>query len=255
MGEGALCLGMFAIAAVLHGATGTGFPIVTTAALMLLLPLKSSIVLLLLPTLVVNLLSIGGEGRLLAVPRGSAALAVASVAGSLLGMRLLFVVDPAWLQLALAMAVGFQLLRARAAPTPRAPGLTPGRSIAFGFAAGLLGGPTNAMSPVLMTYLLAAVRDKHAVARAANLCFLLGKVSQAAALLWAGERLLDPGLLLFALPASGLAAVFLRYGVALRERMSARLFRRINLTLQGLLAAALLARSVPAALRMLGIGA
>ena len=48
----------------------------------------------------------------------------------------------------------------------------------FGVSAGLLGGLTNAMGPVLMIYTLESKFTKKEIIQASNICFLVGKIFQ-----------------------------------------------------------------------------
>ena len=48
----------------------------------------------------------------------------------------------------------------------------------FGLLAGVIGGATNAMSTILMMYLLSASDDKNTIAKVGNMCYFLGKVAQ-----------------------------------------------------------------------------
>lgn len=50
--------------------------------------------------------------------------------------------------------------------------------IVFGLSAGILGGLTNVMAPVLIIYSLESKYSKSDIIQASNLCFLLGKIIQ-----------------------------------------------------------------------------
>ena len=50
--------------------------------------------------------------------------------------------------------------------------------VLFGFLAGVIGGSTNAMSPILLIFLLSETEDKNRIAKASNLCYLLAKIVQ-----------------------------------------------------------------------------
>lgn len=47
----------------------------------------------------------------------------------------------------------------------------------------MVSGATNAMSPILLIYLFSKTDDKNTIAKASNLCYLLGKVVQVV-MLW-----------------------------------------------------------------------
>ena len=153
----ALLLGVFAPAAVLHGMVGIGFPLITTAALALFMPMPQAVALTLLPTLLLNLTSLLPLHSLPAMIRRYALLALASVVGSLLGVYLLLILPAAWLQLALALATGFYVLHSLLRDLPAPPRGLPA-TLLLGLLAGVVGGATNAMSSILMMVLRAQSR-------------------------------------------------------------------------------------------------
>lgn len=48
----------------------------------------------------------------------------------------------------------------------------------FGSLAGIIGGATNAMSPILMMYLFSETDTKHKIVKVSNICYFLGKIVQ-----------------------------------------------------------------------------
>lgn len=185
---------VFLLAGVLHGITGMGFPLLATAALALVMPMPKVVALVALPSLLLSLLVV------IKVPKGAPFdikrvakefgyyaktyryLATASVVGSILGVWLLSVLPMAWLLLLMATVTlyyatsGFLALFGKAKPIAIAPNAK--NSVMFGFLAGLVGGATNAMSPILLMFLLAESDDKNRIAKASNLCYLLAKIVQ-----------------------------------------------------------------------------
>jgi len=241
-------IAVFAIASVLHGVTGIGFPIMTTAALALFMPLKSAILITLFPTLIINVLSFLSGHKASDVIRSSAPLALSSTVGSLLGVQLLFWVQQSYLLLVLALATFFYVYsavfrEAKIASPSR------GGTLAYGMLAGLVGGPTNAMSPVLMMFLLSTSEDKNTISQSANLCFLLGKLSQLVIFSLYGEALFEPKLLSMTLGLTLISVIFLNVGFALRRRISVVRFKHIIIIVLALLAVSL---SVKAVTHLLG---
>lgn len=225
---------IFAAAALLHGMSGIGFPLITTSVLSLSHTMQQAVVLTLLPTLLINGISMaGGTHGFVQIVRDYGWLAVGSVAGSLLGVRLLLLLPSAPLQLALAVVI---MLYIALSLKPRQWQLPQGGAAAllFGLAAGVVGGATNAMSPVLMMYLLAVSRDQNRIAQAANLCFFLGKLTQLA-VLYPHLAALHPADIRVAAYGSLLAVVFLWMGSKLRQRVSYLVFRRLSLLILGVL--------------------
>ena len=104
-------------------------------------------------------------------------LALTSLLGSILGAKLLLWVDSAYILLLLAAVIGFYVVSSLLGKQIRLPDTKP-VLIAVGFGAGVIGGSTNAMSTVLMMYLLSASDDKNTIAKVGNMCYFLGKIAQ-----------------------------------------------------------------------------
>ncbi len=176
-------IAIFIIAGFLHGISGLGFPLVTTAALVSVYPLPHVIILVLFPTMAMNLISwLAGGGKSLKQNaiyylRHYWLLALTALAGSLFGARLLTWLNPAYLMLMLAMVIWFYVGTALLGRRIHLPQTRP-VLIAVGLIAGMVGGATNAMSPILLMYLLSASDDKNTIAKVGNLCYLIGKVAQ-----------------------------------------------------------------------------
>ncbi|MBC8945951.1 MULTISPECIES: sulfite exporter TauE/SafE family protein [Xenorhabdus] len=226
---------LFITAALLHGISGIGFPIASTTALSLFMPLKEAVVLALWPTLLVNVLSVISGGKIGPILHKYSLLALFSLLGSFIGAKLLFLINPAYLQLLLSGFIGFYIINNVRSDNFRLPA-SPIILALFGLVAGVIGGATNAMSPILIMCLLAMSNDLHEIARAANLCFLLGKFSQLVVLRNEAFELFSSDYLWPVLLLIGLSVLFLFIGTRLRTRISAQHFRWLMLILLGVLA-------------------
>lgn len=233
MPSAALLALVLAGAALLHGMVGIGVTLIPTAVLAMTMDMQRAVVLTLIPMLLINLLSLVGGRSLGLVLRRYGVLAVCSVIGSLIGVQLLLLLPQAWLQLSLAVVMALYVFSAVwqvRLVLPRHPLV----GAAFGLAGGVVGGAANAMSAVLMMYLLAQSQDKDEIAQAANLCFALGKLAQ----LW----MLWPILTHMAIPLplllwpSVAAVAALLLGVWLRRRIPFQRFRQLSLVILSLLA-------------------
>lgn len=146
-------------------------------------PLQHAIVLVIFPSLVVNVMTwlVGGERtiwqNLIYYGRHYWLLALTSLLGSILGAKLLLWVDSAYILLLLAAVIAFYVVSSLLGKQIRLPNTKP-MLIAVGFGAGVIGGSTNAMSTILMMYLLSASDDKNTIAKVGNMCYFLGKVAQ-----------------------------------------------------------------------------
>ncbi len=229
---------IIAFAALVHGTIGIGFPLIATPLLAIFTDVRSAILLLVIPTMVINVANIlsGGQWR-----RSIAVywpLAVYGMIGSALGTQLLVVVSPEPFRPMLALmlvvylnaerlGVGFYWVHQR----PRL------AFAVFGLIAGLLAGTVNVMLPALIIFALEVRMPKTVMIQVFNFCFLFGKLVQGAVLVQAG--LMTFGTLKESLPLAGLGLVVMLAGMRIRDRIPATTYRRWLRRLLAVLAALL----------------
>lgn len=230
---------VFALASLLHGISGLGVTLVTTTALASIYPLPYAIVLTIFPSLLLNAMTwLAGGGRtiwqnFIYYGRRYWLLALTSLLGSILGAKLLLWVDSAYILLVLAAVIGFYVISSLLGKQIRLPDTKP-VLIGVGFSAGLIGGATNAMSTILMMYLLSASDDKNTVAKVGNMCYFLGKIAQIIVL---REPLmaLSSGEWQIIVLLSVLSIVALLVGIRLRRYLPQARFRQLILVILTLL--------------------
>ena len=170
---------IFFFAAIFHGSIGTGFPMIATPLLALITDLQSAIILTLIPTVLVNLVSIISEGNPLAAVKQHLPLALYALLGSSLGTFLLISLNSEIFKSLLAVAILIYLfidkIQFKLSWIRQKQQLS---KLIFGTSAGLLGGLTNVMAPVLIIYSLESRHTKTQIIQANNLCFLFGKLIQ-----------------------------------------------------------------------------
>lgn len=170
---------IFLFAALIHGSIGFGFPMVATPLLALVTDIETAIILTLIPNLLVNLVSIGTEGNILHAFRRHFSLALLAMAGSAIGTQILILSGSEIFKALLAVAIILYLLSDKIKLN-----LSWVREHSklsrwvFGISAGILGGLTNVMAPVLIVYSLESEHSKSDTIQASNFCFLLGKIIQ-----------------------------------------------------------------------------
>lgn len=174
---------LFLIASLLHGITGMGFPLITIGALSGIYGLTGAVVLVLVPTAVLNLIAwFGGAGGVwhnaTFYLKKYWSLVLVSILGSALGAYLLLVVNSAYLMLALAVVVLWYAITSLMGKKITLPNTTTSL-VVIGFVAGVVGGATNAMSSVLLMYLLSMTDDKDVIIKVGNLCYFVNKIVQA----------------------------------------------------------------------------
>lgn len=207
-----------AAAALVHGTLGVGFPMVATPLLALMTDVRSAVLLLVVPTVVLNITNICVGGRWKQSIGRYWPLAVYGTAGSVLGTHLLIVMDPRPFKLLLAAMLLLYLntgrLNIRMAWVRRRPQLA---FAVFGLSAGVLGGTVNVMLPALVILALELKLEKTVTVQVFNFCFLFGKLAQGAVFAAQGRLVQE-----VATPALGfalLALVVATAGIWLRSRI------------------------------------
>lgn len=234
-----LLLVIFAFASLLHGISGLGVTLVTTTALASIYPLPQAIVLVIFPSLLLNAMTwLSGGGRSIwqnftYYGRRYWLLALTSLLGSILGAKLLLWVDSAYILLLLAAVIAFYVSTALLGKQIRLPNTKP-VLIIVGVSAGIIGGSTNAMSTILMMYLLSASDDKNTLAKVGNMCYLLGKVAQIIVLREPIMALSNVEWQLIAL-LSVISVAALLVGIRLRRYLPQARFRQLILLILTLL--------------------
>ncbi|MDO4441995.1 MAG: sulfite exporter TauE/SafE family protein [Moraxella sp.] len=175
-------IALFLVASLLHGIAGMGFPLITIGALSSPYGLTEAIIIVLVPTAILNLIAwlFGGGSvwyNFSHYLKKYWALVLVSVISSALGAYLLLVMNSAYLMLALAVAVLWYAITSLLGKKIVLPdNLT--SLVVVGFIAGVIGGATNAMSSVLLMYLLSISDDKYTIIKLGNLCYFVNKLAQ-----------------------------------------------------------------------------
>ena len=228
-----LLLAIFALASLLHGISGLGVTLVTTTALASIYPLPHAIVLVIFPSLLLNAMTwLAGGGRsiwqnFIYYGRRYWLLALTSLLGSMLGAKLLLWIDSAYILLVLAAVIGFYVGSSLLGKQIRLSN-TKSVLIIVGFSAGIIGGATNAMSTILMMYLLSASDDKNTIAKVGNMCYFLGKLAQIIVLREPIMALSSGEWQLIAI-LCGLSIAALLVGIRLRRYLPQARFRQLIL--------------------------
>ena len=230
-----LLIAIFALASLLHGISGLGVTLVTTTALASIYPLPHAIVLVIFPSLLLNAMTwLAGGGRtiwqnFIYYGRRYWLLALTSLLGSMLGAKLLLWIDSAYILLMLAAVIGFFVISSVLGKQIRLPNTKP-VLIMVGLSAGIIGGATNAMSTILMMYLLSASDDKNTVAKVGNMCYFLGKIAQII-ILREPIMALSGGEWQLIILLSILSIVMLLIGIRLRRYLPQARFRQLILVI------------------------
>lgn len=167
------------IAALVQGSIGVGFLMLATPILATFTDIKTAIIYLLFPAIVVNLMSIKKEGSFLEAFKKFYKLAIFSLIGSAIGTYILIYSNSEIFKILLAFSILFYLffnkLNIKLSWVYRKKSLS---RVVFGTGTGLLGGLTNVMSVTLLIYSLESKFSKKETIQAANMCFLSSKIIQ-----------------------------------------------------------------------------
>lgn len=230
-----IIIAIFFVSSVFHGMTGIGVTLIATTALASFLPMREVLMLTVLPCLFVNLVVFLDGGKVGYYFKKYGLLALLSFIGSWFGAKLVYIILSDVLILALGiLIVGYVAMQFIAMRTGRnftLPNNQP-TLIVVGLLAGILGGATNTMSPLLVMYLLSATSHladpKMEMIKSSNLCYVVGKIAQIFVL--APAMLIKPtqDLLLYG-AISIISVLTLSVGFYFRHKISVAVFKKMTL--------------------------
>lgn len=176
-------LGICILAALLHGLSGFGFPMMSTAVLSNQYPLSVAVTIVIIPCLALNLLMLNADPQYRFLNsiqyylKAYWPLILSSLVGSLIGVQLLLWLNEGYLKLLLGAVIIFYVFdQFRTQPFQTGQGVL--SMLCFGLLAGIIGGATNAMAPFLMMYLLSRQLSKVDIVIISNLSFVASKIIQ-----------------------------------------------------------------------------
>lgn len=231
------------LAAFVKGAIGFGFPTLGTPLLALAVDVKSAVALLVIPNLVMDSLQLRRSGPSGDAPRRLAPLLLFTMIGTVVGTKLLVMLSPRAVTLALGgFVLGYVLLNVFRF-SPRVPVRWELRLAApIGLAAGIMGGVTNAPGTAIALYFVALGMDKKEFVRSIAFTFLVVKTVQLVTLVWYGLLTWHLALGSLGLAAVGLAGFAL--GLRLQDRLDQRSFNRAVLVFLAVLGVWLVAKAL-----------
>jgi hypothetical protein len=225
------------------GAIGFGFPSLATPLLSLVTDVKTAVVVLILPNIVMDGIQFVRRGAPMVTVRRFAALLVSGAVGMMLGTRVLTMLSPRAATFILGLFVlAFVILNATGL-SPKVPAhWEPWLSAPAGLLAGVVGGVTNAPATPLVLYFQAIGLGKHDFVASVAFTFVFYKAAQLGAVAWYG--LLSWPVLWVSLGLTAVALVGFAIGLRLQDRLDQRAFNRAVLVFLGALGAWLLVRSL-----------
>jgi uncharacterized membrane protein YfcA len=222
----ALAAAAIAVAGLVHGTLGFGFPLVATPLIALVTGIKTAVILVVLPTLAVVIAAIVAGGPFLQTLKDWWRMPLWMLLGAYTGTMLFIAIDPAPLTLLLAAAIviwlGLDWIGRAESRTVRRHRHESG--MLFGFLGGLFEGSVNIAAPPLLIYFLSLGLTPVALVKALNLCFLTGKTTQLSTLAATGE--VSAAVWLSTLPLCVIGIATSLAGTRIRNRVDAATYRR-----------------------------
>jgi len=231
------------VAGTVKGTAGLGFPTLATPLLSLAVDVKTAVVLLILPNIVMDGIQFVRRGAATETIRRLVPLLIGGAIGTVVGTRLLVVLPTRTVLLLLGgFVVAFVALNAtRFSPRlPRA--WEPWAGPVAGFVAGVVGGITNVPGTPLAIYFYALGMSKTDFLASTAFTFLIYKLVQIGAVAWYG--LLTTALAATSVALTGIALAGFVIGLWIQNRLDQRAFNRAVLALLGALGLWLIVRSV-----------
>ena len=171
----------------IHGSIGFGFGLISTPAIAMFTDIQTAITYILVPTMIVNLVSILSEGKFFEALRKFWFIILLMVLGSAVGTYMLIYFNSEYFKLLLALIIFVYLLQSlvkiRASFIPNYPKAS---TYGLGILGGLVSGLTNVVAPLTIIYTLEMKYSKKDTIQLSNLCFLFTKFAQISVFLYYG---------------------------------------------------------------------
>ena len=214
-----------AVAGLVHGTLGLGFPLVATPLIALISDIKTAVVLVAPVTWVVVVAAIVIGGPFLPTLREWWRMPIWMVLGSLTGTYVFIRTDaaPLTLLLAVAILVYLALDRMGRGESERMKRHRHPFGAVFGYFSGFFEGAVNIAAPPLLIYFLALGLAPTALVKVLNLCFLTGKTTQISMLLATSAVPTSMWVATPLLSAVGVATLIV--GMRIRNRVDAATYR------------------------------
>ncbi|HET8529761.1 MAG TPA: sulfite exporter TauE/SafE family protein [Methylomirabilota bacterium] len=223
-------------AAFIKGAIGFGFPSLATPLLSLFVNVKTAVVVLILPNIVMDGIQFVRRGTPLAIARRFGFLLAAGAVGMVLGTRVLTLLSPKAATLVLGIFVLVFVTLNVTGLAPKIPARwEPWLSAPAGFVAGLIGGVTNSPATALVLYFHGVGLSKDEFIPSVAFAFFFYKLVQLGAVTWYG--LLPWSLLWISVALTAVSLAGFAAGLRVQDRLDQRTFNRAVLAFLAVLGA------------------
>ena len=214
------------LSSLVHGSIGFGFPMIATPLLAMVTDMKTAIVYIAIPTLLINLISIFSEGNFLQAVKRFYPLAIIAMIGSAIGTQILIYSGSELFKLILAFSIFLYLFiqkfKIQMNWIREKKRLS---MIVFGLSAGIIGGLTNVMASILIIYSLESKHSKKEIIQSTNLCFLFGKIIQI--ILFTRHGSFNQELLSVSFSSLIIVAIAMFAGLMIKNKIAQDIYRKV----------------------------
>ena len=214
------------ISSLVHGTVGFGFPMLATPLLAMVTDMKTAILYIAIPTLLINLISIYSEGDFLQALKRFFPLAIIGMIGSAIGTQILIYSNSEIFKLLLALSIFLYLFlqkfKIQMSWVQERKKLS---MVVFGLVAGIIGGLTNVMASILIIYSLESKQTKKEIIQSTNLCFLFGKIIQIILLAIHGSFSED--LLITSVSSLIIVIISMFIGLKIKNKIPQEIYRKL----------------------------
>ncbi|RBQ30767.1 hypothetical protein CRU92_10515 [Arcobacter sp. FW59] len=165
--------------ALVQATIGFGFPMIATPILAMVTDMKTAVIYVAIPTLLLNISALIVEKNFFQIVKKFYLLAIFAMIGSAIGTQILIYSNSEIFKLLLAISILFYLFSQKFSfSMPWVEKKKILSTVIFGLSAGIIGGLTNVMALVLIIYSLESKHTKREIIQSSNLCFMFGKIIQ-----------------------------------------------------------------------------
>lgn len=212
------------VAGFVHGLLGFGFPFISTPLIAMFTNVRTAMLILLIPTVTLNIVSIWRGDKFLPVIKTFWPLAVYFAIGSIVGTQLLIDLNPEPFKILLAaVLISYLYIQKRELRIGWVENHQKLSMLFFGFVGGVLAGTVNGAIPALIIYVLELNIVSSISVKIFNLCFLAGKIAQTGT--FANAGLFTAEVIKFTLPLALVSVASLWVGINLREKIDTEKYR------------------------------
>ena len=214
------------LASIVHGSIGFGFGMISTAVVALFADIQTTILFMLIPTMVANIMSILSEGKFFEALKKFWFILLLMIVGSTLGTILLIHINSEYFKLLLAFIILVYLLQSFVRINASFITIYPKTSTyGLGIFGGMISGLTNVVAPLMIIYTLELKYTRKDTIQLSNLCFLFTKIGQIAVFIYFGSFTMEA----FNISMMTLIGVFIGMfiGAKIKRMIDARFYTKI----------------------------